>query len=334
MKKLMRMLVVVALAALAVPVVASAAPTSSRGIVVQRDTRAGAIVLASPSGGLTRVSLAKPQSVAMGAIVRVLGSKVSVLGHSHHARVRGTVVRRGRHSFALAGNGSVLAVSSATPPPAGQQIATTVQVTPTALSDDDGQVEVEDSQVPSAELRGTVLSQSAITLQLAVNGFPAGLAVSVGTVNVPSLTPGTSVEAHVTLAPDPAHPGGIVLTLVSLHVENDHLNGDNGGGVKAEGRVTAITEAGPTGGAAGSITIAGEHGTVTFVIPAGFGATGAIVGDRVEARGTAATTAGGPPTLVRLEGSNRGSSDDHGNSSDDHGGSSGGGDDGGNGGDN
>jgi hypothetical protein len=39
---------------------------------------------------------------------------------------------------------------------------------------------------------------------------------------------------------------------------------------------------------------------VTFIIPAGFGATGVIVGDEVEARGTPAATAGGQPTLTRL----------------------------------
>ena len=46
------------------------------------------------------------------------------------------------------------------------------------------------------------------------------------------------------------------------------------------------------GGADGSITIDGEHGVVTFVIPAGFGATGVMVGDEVEAKGTASTTPG------------------------------------------
>ena len=56
------------------------------------------------------------------------------------------------------------------------------------------------------------------------------------------------------------------------------------------------------GGADGSITIDGEHGVVTFVIPAGFGATGVMVGDEVEAKGTASTTPGAKPTLVRIEG--------------------------------
>ena len=92
-----------------------------------------------------------------------------------------------------------------------------------------------------------------------------------------------------------------MLTLVSLHVEGNDHGQVPGSFVKAEGPVTAVTEAGPAGGADGSITIADEHGDVTFVIPAGFGPTGVVVGDQVEAKGTASTTQGGQPTLVRLE---------------------------------
>jgi hypothetical protein len=54
---------------------------------------------------------------------------------------------------------------------------------------------------------------------------------------------------------------------------------------------------------------------VTFALPAGFGPTGAVVGDKVEARGTPAATAGGLPTLVRLEGG----SNEQGHSGDDDG---------------
>jgi hypothetical protein len=84
------------------------------------------------------------------------------------------------------------------------------------------------------------------------------------------------------------------------------------------------------GGAGGSITIDGEHGVVTFVIPAGFGATGVKPGDDVEAKGTASATPGGNPTLVRLEGGNN--DDNSGNSGGDDSGQgghsgSGGGDD-------
>ena len=150
MRYLTRIVALAAVAAFAVPAMASAAPVAKRGIVVQRDVRGGAVVLATPSGGLLRVSLAKPKSLAMGSLVRVSGTKVSVLGHRHKAKVRGVVVRRSRHAFALAGNGSVLAVASASPPATGAVVSTTVQVTPSALSDDDGQMQVEDNQAPSS----------------------------------------------------------------------------------------------------------------------------------------------------------------------------------------
>jgi hypothetical protein len=306
------MLLLAALVALAVPALAQAAPASTRGIVVQRDVAAGSVVIASPTGVLHRIQVAAAGRFHMGAVVQARGTKLSILGHARSAKVRGVVMRRSHHAYALAGNGAVLAVSTPTPPAAGQQVTATVSVTPTALSDDDGQVQVDDQRAPSAELRGTVLVQTASTLQVSVAGFPAGLTIALGTQTIPALAVGTPIEARVSLGPDPANPAGIVLTLVSLHVEN----GDTAQGapsatcVKAEGQVTAVTEAGATGGAPGSISILGEHGSVTFVIPAGFGPTNAVVGDQVEARGTASATPGDNPTLVRLEGAG----DHHGDS--------------------
>jgi hypothetical protein len=317
MTRLSRALLLAAVAALAVPALADAAPATTRGIVVQRDAAAGSLVLASKSGVLHRIKVASPSRFTMGSVLQVRGSKISVVGRSHSATVRGVVMRRSRHAYALAGNGAVLAVTTPAPPPAGQQVTATVQVSPTALSDDDGQVQVDETHAPSAELHGTVLSQDATTLKLSVAGFPAGLPISLGGQTIPTLAVGTQVEARVTLGPDPANPAGIVLTLVSLHADNGQSGGgDQGSSVKAEGQVTAVTEAGAAGGAAGSITILDEHGPVTFVIPAGFGATGAVVGDKVEAKGTPATTTGGNPTLVRLEvsGGDQGDSGDNGDS--------------------
>jgi hypothetical protein len=329
MRTLSRVLVAAAIGALAAPALAGAAQTAAgtKGIVVQRDAKAGVVVIATRSGKLQRVTMAKPNGLAMGTVVRVVGSKVSIVGHAHRAKLRGVVVRRHSHSFALAGNGSVLAVTSPTPPPAGQQVTATVQVTPTELDDDDGNVQVNDTSAPSAELRGTVISQDATSLLLAVNGFPSGLSIALGSQTIPTLVAGTPVEARVVLGPDPANPKGIVLTLVSLKVEDgqNNQNEHHGDGAKAEGKVTAITEAGPLGFEPGSITIADEHGMVTFVIPAGFGATGVVVGDEVEARGTPATTPGGQPTLTRLE--SKSDNNDNGN-----GNGGGGGDDGGDGG--
>jgi hypothetical protein len=67
------------------------------------------------------------------------------------------------------------------------------------------------------ELSGTVLAQSATVLDLRVDGFPSGLAIA----TIPSLAAGTAVEVRVSLAPDPANPNAVVLTLAAIHVE-DH----------------------------------------------------------------------------------------------------------------
>lgn len=245
MRSLSRMLLAVAIGALAVPALAGAAQTPTlRGIVVQRDAKAGVVVIAGKSGKLQRIKVAAPAKIAMGSVLKVVGSKVTVVGKAHRAKLRGVVVRRHVHSFALAGNGSVLAVTSPTPPAPGQQVTTTVQVSPSAL-DDDGNEQVDAEDVARAEVRGTVAAQDATSLTLTVAGFPTGLVIALGTVTVAALPIGTPVEAHVALGPDPLNPSAVVLTLVSLHVENNENEGHHGGDVRAEGTVLVITEAGP-----------------------------------------------------------------------------------------
>ena len=307
MRTLSRLLLACLLAALAVPALASAAPGATRGVVVQRDARAGAVVLANKSGNLQRVKVAKMSKFTMGAIVQVRGAKISVVGHSHKAKLHGVVVRRTKGSFALAGGGSVLAVASVTPPAAGDQVTTTVQVGPSAAVRQRRRVPCRAQRLALGEGARNRDLVDATTLALAVPGFPAGLPIAVGGLTLPVLAPNTAVEARVTLGPDPANPNAIILTLVSLRLD-DGQHGDhgdqNGAMVKAEGSVTALTEA--TGVAAGSITIDGEHGTVMFTIPAGFGATGLMVGDDAEAWGTPGVLPTDPATLVRLEGSNGG----------------------------
>jgi hypothetical protein len=314
MTRLARAVVLAALAAFVFPALAAAAPAASRGIIVQRDAASGTVVVASSSGALHRVKVASPGHLQMGTLVKVRGSKISVIGHARSAKLHGLVMRSSRHSYALAGNGAVVAVTTPTPPAAGQQVTATVQVTPTELSDDNGDEQVTDSSAPSAELHGTVLSQDAKTLRISVPGFPAGLSIALGAQTIPLLPVGSPIEARVTIGPDPANPAGILLTLVSLNAQNGdngQTGGESGSSVKAEGQVTSVTEAGPAGGAPGALTVLGEHGSVTFVIPAGFGPTGVVMGDTVDAKGTASTTAGGNPTLVKLE-----VSGDHGDNGD------------------
>jgi hypothetical protein len=322
MRTLSKVLLAVAFAALAAPALAGAAQTPrSHGIVVQRDAKAHVVVIAKSNGALQRIHVARPNTLAMGTVLQVIGTKVSVVGHVHKAKLRGVVVRRHRHSFALAGNGSVLGVTSPTPPAPGAQVTATVQVTPTELDDDNGDEQVNQDEVANAEVRGTVMSQTPTQLRLNVTGFPLGLAIGLGGQTIPTIPVGTPVEARVALGPDPSNPDSVVLTLVSLRLDNGEDNhGEHGDFVKAEGKVMAVTEAGAL---PGSITIQDEHGLVTFIIPVGFGPTGVVVNDEVEAKGTPGPAATDQPTLVRLESKDdnggSGSGDDEG----DNGGSSG-----------
>ena len=75
------LLVAVAIGALAAPALAGAAQTpGTRGIVVQRDAKAGVVVIASKSGKLLRIKMAQPGKVAMGTVLRVVGTKVTIVG--------------------------------------------------------------------------------------------------------------------------------------------------------------------------------------------------------------------------------------------------------------
>jgi hypothetical protein len=268
MRHLLRTLLVTLIAALALPAFAAATPTGTSGVVVQRDDRGGATVLARSGHALRRMRIVSHHHrLALGTIVRIHGSRVSIPGSTTTATVQGM--------------------------PAAS---------------------------PSFELSGTVLAQSATLLQLGIDGFPSGLVIHLGSATIPALAPGTPVEARVSLGPDPANPDAVVLTLVAIHVEDHAVPARGTVEVRAEGTVTAIVEPGPAGGASGSITIAGEHGIVTFSIPAGTGPTGVSIGDRVEARGSDDGSPGATPTLSRLEdkrdNSGHGHSGDDGNNDD------------------
>jgi hypothetical protein len=267
MRHLLRTLLVALVAALALPALAAATPPGTSGVVVQRDDRGGATVLARSGHALRRLRIVSHHRLALGTVVRIRGSRVAVLGSSTTGTVQGV-------------------------PAAG----------------------------PSFELSGTVLAQSATQLALRVDGFPSGLAIRLGNATIPTLPVGTPVEVRVSLGPDPANPNGVVLTLAALHVEDHAAPAQGAFDVRAEGAVTALVEPGPAGGANGSITIAGEHGIVTFTIPAGTGPTGVSVGDRVEARGSDDGSPGATPILSRLEGthdhSGHGRSGDDGNDDD------------------
>ena len=73
----------------------AAAKLGTRGIVVQRDAHAGAVVLATRNGNLKRIKIGQAGPASRWApLVQVRGTKVSVVGHARKAKLRGVVVRR------------------------------------------------------------------------------------------------------------------------------------------------------------------------------------------------------------------------------------------------
>ena len=153
----------------------------------------------------------------------------------------------------------------------GAQVTATVQVTPTALDDDDGDEQVDART--GGQRRGARHRALAGRDHAPPDRRPASRWASrsrSAAMTIPTIPVGTPVEARVALGPDASEPDGVVLTLVSLRLDdNGENNGEHHGDfVKAEGKVTAVTRGGRAGGP-GSITIDGEHGVVTFVIPPG-----------------------------------------------------------------
>ena len=72
MRSLSRIVIAIAVGALVAPALASAAasPSGMRGVVVQRDAKAGVVVIATRSGSLKRIAMAKPGKFAMGTCTR------------------------------------------------------------------------------------------------------------------------------------------------------------------------------------------------------------------------------------------------------------------------
>ena len=215
-----------------------------------------------------------------------------------------SVRRLHRHSFALAGHGSVLAVHEPHAADAGAVgHCHRAGHEATRLSDDDGNEHVDDK--PGA-LRRVARHGAHAGRDDAPTGrrrvsrpaSPSPLVAS----TVPALAPGTPVEARVTLGPDPANPDAIVLTLVAAP-RRGRPNGDRSTTVtrvKAEGQVTAVTEA----GAAGAMRVDRSRSRASTArsrssFRPGFGATGVIVGDEVEARRHSARATRGRPADPR-----------------------------------
>ena len=237
MKKLL--LAVVAVGAVAFP--ATAGASTFTGIVVGKQTRRHALVIAS-KGGLVRTVHTHRLAIRVGARVDVSARKlrdgtfsakrVTVRGRAHRAHIRGIVAKRLRGRYLLAAGHSVLSIRTrqsfslnddgeADP---GDVVEVTVDTDDNELDEEDVE---EVGHAQKLELEGKVVSVTAPTATA-----PGEIVLQVGksTINVvvpagftlPALKPGDSVELNVSLS-------GNTFTLVKAQDEDEDDGDDDQG---------------------------------------------------------------------------------------------------------
>ncbi len=238
----MKKIVLPLIAAAAVAFPAAAGAGSFSGIVVAKQVRRHALVVASHTG-VVRVVHTHHLATRVGARVTVtarrLGdgtfsaTKLSVRGRAHRARIRGVVVRRLRGRVLIAAGHSVLSIRSgrlfslqddhpgAQP---GDEVDETVTIDSGNLDED--QVD-EVGHTQKLELEGSIVSVTAPTstadgeIVLQVGTSTIHVVVPAGT-QLPSLAPGQNVELKVTLS-------GTTFTLAKADEEDDNQGDDNQG---------------------------------------------------------------------------------------------------------
>ena len=238
----MKKIVLPLIAAAAVAFPAAAGAGSFSGIVVAKQVRRHALVVASHTGAV-RVVHTHHLATRVGARVTVtarrLGdgtfsaTKLSVRGRAHRARIHGVVVRRLRGRVLIAAGHSVLSIRSgrlfslqddhpgAQP---GDEVDETVTIDNGNLDED--QVD-EVGHTQKLELEGSIVSVTAPTttadgeIVLQVGTSTIHVVVPAGT-QLPSLAPGQNVELKVTLS-------GTTFTLAKADEEDDNQGDDNQG---------------------------------------------------------------------------------------------------------
>jgi hypothetical protein len=238
MKKIVLSLVVAA--AVAFPAAAGAA--SFGGIVVAKQVRRHALVVASHTGAV-RVVHTHRLATRLGARVTVRArrlrdgtfsaTKVSVRGRAHRARIHGVVVRRLRGRVLIAAGHSVLSIRTrrlfslqddnpgAQP---GDEVDETVTIDNGNLNEDDVD---EVGHTQKLELEGSIVSVTAPTsaadgeIVLQVGTSTIHVVVPAGT-QLPSLAVGQNVELKVALS-------GTTFTLVKADEEDDNQGDDDQG---------------------------------------------------------------------------------------------------------
>ena len=237
-KKLVLPLVVAA--AIAFPAAAGAA--NFHGIVVGKQVRRHALIVACPRGVVRTVHTHR-LAIRIGARVAVAARRLSdgtfsarrvaVHGRADRARIHGVVAKRTRSGYLLAAGHSVLAIRTVRSfaldnHGSGPKPGTIVNVTVDTNDDELDQEDVDEvGEAQEIELEGKVAS---VTLPTTTTAGEIVLQVGASTIHVvvpagttlPALTVGQNVELEVALA-------GTTFTLVKAEDEDDDQGDDEQG---------------------------------------------------------------------------------------------------------
>jgi hypothetical protein len=193
---------------LAVPAGAARSAGSTGGVVV--GGQHGVLLVASPAGVVQTVS----GRASVGTRVLVGGGRLMrELGRTHHALIRGVVVRRSGRVMFLSAASHLLVIhtgirrlASATDAPApGSVVQTTVDITGQGELDDQGEQQLGQSGPVQVQAQITAIGTGTVTLtvngQLLTIPLPAGL-------TLPTTLIGTQVTLNVSFANGQAQASG------------------------------------------------------------------------------------------------------------------------------
>jgi hypothetical protein len=288
-----------AAAVLAVPATASA----FSGVVVSKQAKRDAFVIAS-RGGVVRTVRAHRHFRAIHAGQRVTfaakrlsdgtfsAGAMRVTGRARHATLRGIVVRQRAGRILLSTGGSLVVVRSSARGfaavngrhRAGDVVLARVTVTSNGLRASSIRTLGHEDGL---ELEGIFLDVNGNQLRLAVEGRGEVFVTVPDGFQLPPLRPGDEVELVVSVDAS----GAFTLVAIQADDENDDegINEEHGR-VEVHGQITSLT---------GGVTVQPRGGSpVTCAVPDGFDLSGFRVNDRVEMK---CRLVNGQLTLRKLE---------------------------------
>ena len=217
-----RLSLIFAVAAVVAVWPASSGAATFTGVVVAKQH--GALLVASPAGVVTAVA----GRASIGSRITVSGSRVTVVGRAHVARVRGIVVRRVGATMFLSSNrhlvavhtGRVLASVSDTTPPPATPAPTTPATTPATGDIVSAQVTIGSGGELNEDSSENLGSSNASSLQ--VQAVVAAVGTGTVTLTVGTQTLTVPLPAGLTL------PASMVGQTVTLSLDLNGQSGQNG----------------------------------------------------------------------------------------------------------